>query len=59
MFDREKNEKEIYFARRILDSINMVEEPKLVYKEEKEVVRKALYRYISYLESEQYSIGNR
>jgi hypothetical protein len=54
-----ENEKEIYFARRVLDTIRMVTEPKLCYEEEKEVVKKALYRYISYLESEQYSIGNR
>lgn len=54
-----ENEKEIYFARRVLDSIRMVDEPKLCYEEEKEVVKNALYRYISYLESEQYSIGNR
>ena len=53
------NEKEIYFARRVLDSINMVEEPKLCYPEEKDVVAKALRRYISYLESEAYNIGNR
>lgn len=54
-----ENEKEIYFAHRVLDTIKMVNEPKLCYEEEKEVVKKALYRYISYLESEQYSIGNR
>lgn len=54
-----ETEKEIYFARRVLDTIRMVNEPKLCYKEEKEVVKKALYRYISYLESDQYSIGNR
>lgn len=53
------NEKEIYFARRVLDSINMIDEPKLSYKEEKDVVAKALRRYISYLESETYNIGNR
>ena len=53
------NEKEIYFARRVLDSINIIDEPKLSYKEEKDVVAKALRRYISYLESEAYSIGNR
>ena len=52
-------EKEIYFARRILDSIRMVNEPKLCYEEEKDVVTKALRRYIAYLESEPYSIGNR
>lgn len=53
------NEKEIYFARRVLDSINIIDEPKLSYKEEKDVVAKALRRYISYLESEAYIIGNR
>ncbi len=53
------NEKELYFARRVLDSINMIDEPKLSYKEEKDVVAKALRRYISYLESEAYNIGNR
>lgn len=54
MLDREKSEKEIYFAKRVLESINMVEEPKLVYAEEKEVVAKALRKYISDLEQEQY-----
>ena len=54
MFDRDKNEKEIYFAKRVLESINMVEEPKLVYPEEKEVVAKALRKYISDLEQQQY-----
>ena len=53
------HDKEIYFARRVLDSINMIDEPKLSYKEEKDVVAKALRRYISYLESEAYNIGNR
>ena len=52
-------EKEIYFARRVLDSINMIDEPKLCYLEEKDVVATALRRYISYLESEAYNIGNR
>lgn len=52
-------EKAIYFARRVLDSINMIDEPKLSYKEEKDVVAKALRRYIDYLESETYNIGNR
>ena len=44
-------EKEIYFARRVLDSINMVDEPKLCYKEEKDVVAKALRKYINDLEA--------
>ena len=45
-----ENEKEIYFARRVLDSLKMVSEPKLVYEEEKKVVEKALRKYISDLE---------
>ena len=53
------SEKEINFARRVLDSIKMFEEPKLSYKEEKDVVAKALRRYIDYLESQAYDIGNR
>ncbi len=51
--DREKTNREIAFARRVLESINMVEEPKLVYPEEKEVVKKALQQYISELECQQ------
>ena len=51
--DREKQNREIAFARRVLESINMVEEPKLVYPEEKEVVKKALQQYISELECQQ------
>lgn len=44
-------EKELYFARRVLDSINMIKEPKLCYPEEKEVVAKALRKYISDMEA--------
>ena len=44
-------EKEIYFARRVLDSINMIDEPKLYYKEEKDIVAKALRKYINDLET--------
>ena len=51
--DREKQNRESAFARRVLESINMVEEPKLVYPEEKEVVKKALQQYISELECQQ------
>ena len=47
----EKEKKEIYFARRVLESINMIDEPKLAYPEEKEVVAKALRKYISDLEA--------
>ena len=50
---------ELYFARRVLESIRMVEEPKLCYKEEKEVVAKALRKYIDSLESDAYDIGRR
>jgi hypothetical protein len=55
------NEKEIYFARRILDFIRYsgVADVRLLYPEEKDVVAKALRRYIDYLESETYNIGNR
>ena len=51
--DREKTSREIYFARRVLESLNMVEEPKIVYPEEKEVVKKALQKYIDELECQQ------
>ena len=54
MTDREQNNKELYFARRVLDSLNMVSEPKLVYEEEKKVVEKALRKYISDLEYKEY-----
>ena len=52
-------ERKLYFAKRILETIRMVDEPKLCYSEEKTVVVEALRRYISYLESETYDIGNR
>ena len=52
-------EKEIYFARRVLDSINMIDEPKLCYKEEKEVVAKALRKYMDELEIRAYDIRRR
>lgn len=52
-------ERKLYFAKRILETIRMVDEPKLCYSEEKTVVAEALRRYISYLESETYDIGNR
>lgn len=51
---REQDNKELYFARRVLDSLNMVSEPKLVYEEEKKVVEKALRKYISDLEYKEY-----
>ena len=54
MNDREQDNKELYFARRVLDGLNMVSEPKLVYEEEKKVVEKALRKYISDLEYKEY-----
>ena len=54
MNDREQDNKELYFARRVLDSLNMVSEPKLVYEEEKKVVEKALRKYINDLEHKEY-----
>lgn len=54
MTDRDQDNKELYFARRVLDSLNMVSEPKLVYEEEKKVVEKAIRKYISDLEYKVY-----
>ena len=45
-------ERKLYFAKRILETIRMVEEPKLCYSEEKTVVAEALRKYIYELESE-------
>lgn len=52
-------EKEIKIAIRVLETIRLYEEPKLSYKEEKDVVQTALHRYIDYLKSSAYDIGNR
>ena len=46
----EEIEKEIYFAKVIIGVIHHVETPMLMYQEEKEVVRKALSKYIDELE---------
>ena len=54
MNNKEQDNKELYFARRVLDSLNMVSEPKLVYEEEKKVVEKALRKYINDLEYKEY-----
>ena len=51
---REQINKELYFIDRVLGDIRNVEMPKLVYDEEKEVVRKALADYKSKLQSELY-----
>ncbi len=50
--DKEKIEKEIYFATSIIGDIKHVDAPILKYKEEKDVVKKALTLYISELENE-------
>ena len=48
----EQIDKEMTFARMVLEAIKNVKMPMLVYDEEKEVVKKALSRYIYELESE-------
>ena len=45
-------ERKLYFANRVLETIRMVDEPKLCYSEEKTVVAEALRKYIYELESE-------
>ena len=45
--ERENIEREIMFAKRVLEDIKTYEVPKLVYEEEKDVVRKALNAYIA------------
>lgn len=52
--DREKAEKEMYFAKRILQDMQHLNVVHLVYDEEKEVVRKALQDYRSKLQSQMY-----
>ena len=44
---RENIERDIMFAKRVLEDIKTYEVPKLVYEEEKDVVRKALNAYIA------------
>ncbi len=53
MMDNEKIKKELFFANHLIDIINHVERPTLVYDEEKEVVKKALRMYIDDLEDKQ------
>lgn len=48
----EQIDKERTFARMVLEAIENVKMPILVYDEEKEVVKKALSRYVYELESE-------
>lgn len=49
---REQIDKEITFAKMVLGAIANVKTPMLVYDEEKEVVKKALSRYVYELEDE-------
>ena len=44
--------KEICFAKMVIEAINNVKVPMLVYEEEKAVTKKALQKYIYELESE-------
>ena len=46
----EEIEKEIYFAEVVLGAIHHVQTPMLMYQGEKDVVRKALSKYIYELE---------
>ena len=48
----EEIKKKIAFAEMVLGAIKNVNMPLLVYEEEKEVVREALWRYMSDLEDE-------
>lgn len=49
---REEIQKDIIFAEMVIGAIENVKRPMLIYDEEKEVVKKALTRYIDDLESE-------
>lgn len=48
--DTSKIDKELVFIRMVLDAINFVDRPMLIYNEEKSVVRKALCDYRDKLE---------
>ena len=55
-----ETEKEIYFAKTVIGAIDNVEMPRLVYEEEKQVVKKALRKYIDELETQaRFGYGNR
>lgn len=45
-----EDEKELYFANSVIGAINNVKVPMLMYEEEKQVVKKALHKYIDELE---------
>lgn len=46
-----EDEKELYFANAVIGAINNVKVPMLMYEEEKQVVKKALRKYIDELET--------
>lgn len=46
-----EDEKELYFANAVIGAINNVKAPMLMYEEEKQVVKKALRKYIDELEA--------
>lgn len=46
-----EDEKELYFANAVIGAINNVKVPMLMYEEEKQVVKKALHKYINELEA--------
>lgn len=48
----EQIKRDICFAQMVIGAIDNVERPMLVYDEEKEVVKKALHKYLYELESE-------
>ena len=48
-----EDEKELYFAKSVIGAINNVKVPMLMYEEEKQVVKKALYKYINELEAKE------
>lgn len=50
----EEDKKELYFANAVLGAIENVEVPMLMYEGEKNVVKKALHKYIAELESKMY-----
>lgn len=46
-----EDEKELYFANAVIGAIDNVKVPMLMYEEEKQVVKKALRKYIDELEA--------
>ena len=49
--ERDNIEKEVFYAQRVIDIIDNVTTPMLIYDEEKDIVRKALIKYKDELES--------